>query len=358
MVLANRFVRSATWEGMATKEGACTPALIDVAVQLARGGVGCIITGHAFVSEEGRAGRWQMGVYDDRLLPGLEQMASAVHKEGGRIVMQINHSGCMASAQLTGRQSIGPSPFEREPGQASKEMDTADIERITRAFADAAVRAMKAGYDGVQIHGAHGYLLSQFLSPYFNKRSDAYGGPIHNRARMVLEVLKRVREATADDFPVMIKMNSDDFLDGGTTIDNMIASATLLEEAGIDAIEMSGGTGLSGDYIASRKGKIDSPEEEVYYRDAAQRFKEKVSVPLMLVGGIRSYGTADRLVSDGIADYIALCRPLIREPGLVRRWETGDTKRAACISDNGCFKPAFQGEGIRCVVEEALRQKG
>ncbi len=355
LTLPNRFVRSATWEGMATEDGACTPALIDVAVQLARGGVGLIITGHAFVSVEGRAGRWQMGVYSDALLPGLVQMATAVHDAGGKIVMQITHAGCMAAAQVSGLQPIGPSPFKRDAGIISKEMDQADIERITDAFTRAAVRARNAGFDGVQIHGAHGYLLSEFLSPFYNKREDGYGGALENRTRMALEVLRSIRAAVGADFPVMIKVNAEDFLEGGLTVDDMLAASQLLGRDGIGAIEMSGGTGLSGAFIASRKGKLDSEDQEVYYLDAAKRFKESVSVPLMLVGGIRSYAVAERLVADGTADYISLCRPLIREPGLINRWKSGDTRKALCISDNGCFKPAFQGEGMRCTVEEKLK---
>jgi 2,4-dienoyl-CoA reductase-like NADH-dependent reductase (Old Yellow Enzyme family) len=358
MALANRFVRSATWEGMAQDDGSCTPALIEVAVRLARGGIGLIITGHAFVSEEGRAGRWQMGVYSDALLPGLTQMAGAVHDAGGKIVMQIAHAGSRASARLTGLQSISPSLFEQETDPTSREMHQEDITRVTKAFAQAAVRARAAGFDGIQIHGAHGYLLNQFLSPFFNKRKDAYGGTIENRTRMVLEVLRSIQEAAGPDFPVLIKLNSEDFLEGGFTVDDMLATSRILEQAGIDAIEMSGGTILSAEYIASRKGKLDSEDQEVYYREAARRFKEKVRVPLMLVGGIRSYTVAERLATDGTADYISMCRPLIREPALVNRWKSGDLRKALCISDNGCFKPAFQGRGITCVVEEALKQKG
>jgi 2,4-dienoyl-CoA reductase-like NADH-dependent reductase (Old Yellow Enzyme family) len=358
MVLTNRFVRSATWEGMAGEDGSCTPALIDVAVRLARGGVGLIITGHAFVSEEGRAGPWQMGVHSDALLPGLTRMATAVHDAGGKIVMQIAHAGSRASMQLTGLQSISASQYEYETGSTSREMDQGDIKRLTRAFAQAAVRARAAGFDGVQIHGAHGYLLNQFLSPFFNKRKDTYGGTIENRTRMVLEVLRSIQGTAGPDFPVLIKLNSEDFLEGGFTIDDMLATARILEQAGIDAIEMSGGTVLSAEYIASRKGKLDSEEQEVYYREAARRFKEKIRVPLVLVGGIRSYTVAERLVTDGTADYISMCRPFIREPALVNRWKSGDFSKALCISDNGCFKPAFQGRGIMCVVEEARKQKG
>jgi 2,4-dienoyl-CoA reductase-like NADH-dependent reductase (Old Yellow Enzyme family) len=356
MLLANRFVRSATWEGMATDDGSCTPALVDVAVQMARGGVGLIITGHAFVSEEGRAGSWQMGVHKDTFIPGLTQMADAVHDAGAKIVMQIAHAGCRAAAQLSGLQPISSSSFENEKGATAREMTQGDIKSVAGAFAQAAVRARKAGLDGVQIHAAHGYLLNQFLSPFFNKRTDEYGGTIENRTRMVLEVLWSIQEAAGPDFPVLIKLNSEDFLEGGFTVDDMLATARILDQAGIDAIEMSGGTVLSAEYSAPRKGKLDSEDQEVYYRKAAERFKEKIRVPLMLVGGIRSYNVAEQLVSEGVADYVAMCRPFIREPGLVNRWRTGDIRKALCVSDNGCFRPAFRGEGIRCVVEK--KRKG
>ena len=240
MVLANRLVRSATWEGLAGEDGSCTPAIVDVAVQLARGGVGLIITGHTFVREDGRAGIRQMAIYDDLFLPGLIEMTSAVHEAGGKIVMQISHAGCRAAAHLSGLQPMGPSRFENERGVTCREITRADIEAVTDSFAQASVRAQKAGFDGVQIHGAHGYLLDQFLSPFYNKRADSYGGPVENRTRVVLEVLKRIRNGVGEDFPVLIKMTSEDFLDGGLTVGEMLEASRMLEQAGIDAIEMSG----------------------------------------------------------------------------------------------------------------------
>jgi 2,4-dienoyl-CoA reductase-like NADH-dependent reductase (Old Yellow Enzyme family) len=356
MVLANRFVRSATWEGLAGEDGSCTPALVDVAVQLARGGVGLIITGHAFVREDGRAGPWQMAIYDDAFLPGLIEMTNAVHQAGARIVTQISHAGCRAAAHLSGLQPIGPSRFENERGVTCREMTQADIEAVTDSFAQASVRARKAGFDGVQIHGAHGYLLDQFLSPFYNKRTDGYGGTVENRTRMALKVLKSIRNVVEEDFPVLIKMTSEDFLDGGLTVDDMLEASWMLEQTGIDAIEMSGGSVYSADHLPIRRTRPGSKQQEVYYREAARRFKEKMRVPLMLVGGIRSYGIAEQLVSEGLADYVAMSRPFIREPGLVNRWRSGDTRKAFCVSDNGCLKHAFRGKGIRCVAEK--KQKG
>jgi 2,4-dienoyl-CoA reductase-like NADH-dependent reductase (Old Yellow Enzyme family) len=191
--------------------------------------------------------------------------------------------------------------------------------------------------------------VSQFLSPYFNKRRDEYGGSIENRARLAVEVVKAVRNAVGPSFPVLIKLNSEDFLPGGLMVEEMVQTAILLEGNGIDCIEMSGGTIMSKSKAPFRKATPDEPE--VYYENAAKQYKEKVHVPLMLVGGIRTFETAERLVVEGLTDYISLSRPLIREPELINRWKSGDRRPAACISDNGCFKPVMGGRGVYCVVE-------
>jgi len=351
MILANRTVRSATWEGLAGEDGSSTNKLIDLLAELARGGIGLIITSHAYVSLEGQAGPWQLGIYSDRFIPGLVEMTSSIRTMGGKIALQLAHAGSQASSRLSGLEPIGPSAIEKESGPVGREMTRDEIETVTEAFASAAVRAQKAGFDAVQIHAAHGYLLSQFLSPYFNRRKDEYGGSIENRARLVVLVLKAIRKAVGSDFPVFIKLNSEDFLHGGLTVEEMLEAATMLEESGIDAIELSGGTFLSGKNNPSRRGKPGPGETEAYYEVAARRFKEKIHAPLMLVGGIRTFETAERLINEGVTDYIALCRPLIREPNLIARWKAGDRRPASCLSDSGCFKPALEGHGISCVVE-------
>jgi 2,4-dienoyl-CoA reductase-like NADH-dependent reductase (Old Yellow Enzyme family) len=356
MAVRNRFVRSATWEGMATPDGAVTPRLIEVSEKLVRGGVGLVITGHAYVSREGQAGPWQLGVYSDDQSEGLARMTRAAHDLGGIIAIQLAHAGVRAATQLTGLEARGPSPMDTGSGPAGREMTVADIEEVTRAYALAAVRAKGAGFDAVQIHGAHGYLLSQFLSPYFNRRQDSYGGGIENRARLAVEVLQAIRKAVGPGFPIFIKMNAEDFLPGGLSSEDMLLAATLLEKGGIDAIEMSGGTQISGDKTPSRIGKPAAGETEAYYEAQARRYKERIKAPLMLVGGIRTIETAERLTGEGLTDYIALCRPLIREPGLVDRWKGGDRRPATCVSDNGCFKPGIDGEGVHCVVEVRASQ--
>ncbi len=352
MELANRFVRSATWEGMAGVDGSCTPALINLTARLAEGEVGLIITGHAFIAPEGQAGPWQIGVHRDAMLTGLSDMAAAVHRGCGKIALQIAHAGCYGFTSGTGLEAVGPSPGIPEKIPACRELGREEIAGIVAAFGAAAGRAKAAGFDAVQIHAAHGYLLSEFLSPFFNRRTDEYGGPVENRARIVLEVLESVRAAVGKEYPVLIKINSQDFVPGGLTVDDMLVVAGLLERGGVDAVEMSGGTiYASGQFSAIRTGVLARPEEEVYYRDAALRFKRSLSVPLMLVGGIRSLEVAEALVDEGVADYVSLCRPLIREPGLVGRWRSGDRRKAGCLSENACFEPLMKGEGLGCPVK-------
>ena len=356
MKLANRFVRSATWEGMAADDGACTPKLIDLMVSLAKGDVGLIITSHAYVSPEGQAGPWQLGVYDDKLIPGLEAMATAVHENGGKIVIQLAHAGYFANPKLTGQTPIAPSNAEGFAKGPRQEMNTDEIQGVVKAYGAAAKRAQKAGFDGVQIHSAHGYLLSQFLSPAFNQRKDEYGGGIRNRARALVEVLRETRRAVGKDYPVLVKMNCQDFIENGLQPEDSLQAGKMLVENGIDAIELSGGVLIGGKLSPSRMG-IKSEEKEAYFQNEARTFKGEVNVPLILVGGNRSFQVAERIVNEGGADYISLCRPLIREPDLVNRWKSGDLNKAACVSDNMCFEPAMKGDGIYYLTEEREKKK-
>ena len=332
----------------------------ELLAQLALGGAGLTITGHAYVSPEGQASPWQLGAHSDELLPGLSAMARATHSSGGKIALQLAHGGCAASEALSGLGSLGPSVPRRDTGQIAREMAEEDLGAVTKAFAEAAGRALHAGFDAVQIHAAHGYLLSQFLSPFWNSRTDGYGGTVGRRARLVLEVVAAVRRVVGRGFPVLIKLNSEDFLPGGLAVAEMLETAAMLEEAGIDAIELSGGTRLSGKNSFARVGRSRPEEPGAYYEAAAKQYKRRISVPLILVGGIRSYQVAQRLIGEGLADYIALSRPLIREPRLFERWRNGDLRPALCISDNGCLVSAREGNGALCVVEarEQLRKSG
>ena len=354
--LANRFVRSATWEGMAGEDGSITPALVSCMKQLAEGQVGLIVSSHAYVSPEGQAGPKQIGVHKDVLIDGLRQMTETVHQQGGKIVLQMAHSGCLANPKLTGQTALGPSSVKGISPSPCKEMSPEDIQKLIEAFGLAAQRAREAGFDGVQLHAAHGYLMNQFLSPLFNKRTDDYGGSVDGRYRVLKEVLKKVRSIVGGGFPILIKLNSQDFLEGGLTLEDSLKIGRGLQEDGIDAVELSGGTFRSGKLSPSRMG-ITSEEQEAYFLEAAKVFKEQIKVPLILVGGLRSLTVAERIVEQGFADYISMSRPFIREPGLIKRWKAGDVRKATCLSDNQCFGPAMAGEGIYCVVEKKEKEK-
>ncbi|MHB8771971.1 MAG: NADH:flavin oxidoreductase [Syntrophales bacterium] len=349
MKLRNRFVRSATWEGMASPEGAVTPQLIETMTGLAKGGVGLIITSHAYVRPEGQASPWQIGVYEDRLIDGLRQMTAAVHAAGGRIALQLAHAGTFAAENLTGTPPLAVSAYDGLAKTPRRELTVGDITELVGAFAAAAGRAQAAGFDGVEIHSAHGYLLSQFLSPAFNRRTDDYGGDIRNRCRIHLEILQAVKKVTGVDYPVLVKLNCRDFTDDGLTLKDSIAAAGLLADAGLDAIELSGGL-LSSRRLSPVRPQIDSEDKEAYFREELRAFRKQLRIPLILIGGIRSFGVVEGLVAEGSADYISMSRPLICEPGLVARWQAGDRRPAGCKSDNLCFSPGFEGSGIRCVT--------
>lgn len=354
MEISNRFVRSATWEGMADADGNCTTELKELYVQLAKGGVGLIITGIAYVRQDGKAAPRQLGLSDDKYISSLKDMTDAVHQHGGRIAAQLVHAGILSNSKVTGLTPMVLSKVEGYAGSEGREMTGDDIQEIIEAFGHAARRAKEAGFDAVQIHGAHGFLINQFLSPAFNKRTDEYGGTIENRTRASIEVIDSVKSYVGEDYPVLFKLNSEDVIDGGLTVEDSLKAAKLIQGAGIDAIELSGGTVVTGDH--ARKD-IHTEEEEAYWRKSAKRFKEQLSIPLMLVGGIRSLPLAEKLYDEGYADYFSMSRPFIREPNLIKRWSLGDIRKATCLSDNLCRGPLMEGGGIYCVVEEGQKKK-
>ncbi|SHJ23204.1 2,4-dienoyl-CoA reductase [Desulfatibacillum alkenivorans DSM 16219] len=349
--LNNRFVRSATWEGMAEKDGAMTPRLSQWNEDLAKGGVGLIIASHAYVSPEGQATPLQTGIYKDELIPGLREMVDRVHSHGGIIVQQLAHGGRYAQESMTGRPALMVSEWDGMDKMPGKVMTKDDIAGLAEKFGRAAARAKKAGFDGVQIHSGHGYLLSQFLSPAMNQRTDEYGGPIENRCRIHLEIYRAIRQAVGSDYPVLIKLNCADFIEDGLESKDSLVVAQALEKEGLDALELTGGI-LSSRTLSPSRANINSQDKEAYFREEAWMFKQNLGIPLILVGGMRSFDLAEQLVSQGSADYVSMSRPFIREPDLVNRWKSGDRAPAKCISDNLCFKPGRAGEGIRCVTAE------
>ncbi len=352
--LKNRAVRSATWEGGADAKGNVTDRVLALYADLARGGSGLIITGFQYVLPNGIAIPHQLGNYSDHLLPGLGRLVETVHMGGSVVMAQLVHAGSKADPALFPKAGDiwGPSSLtDPLTGKLPREMTPQDIIRLVDAYAGAASRAKRAGFDGVQLHGAHGYGINQFLSAAANIRSDRYGGSIVNRYRFLGEVLEAVRGAVGKDYPLFVKLSGDDFFPGGLVPDESVQIGRWLAEDGVDCIEVSGGSKASaGGMIPSRTG-IRREGEEAYLASLAAYFKESLQLPIITVGGVRSPGVANRLLCEGKANYMAFCRPLIREPYLISRWQKGDLEKSKCISCNGCYETGLKGLGISCRME-------
>lgn len=368
MVVKNRLVRSATYEGMASEDGSVTGELVELYKTLAEGGVGLIITGYAYVQPSGKPLPRQTGIDRDDLIPGWRKIAETVHEHG---------DGCKVAIQLVhcGRQSfflektVAPSAvLDPLSSNMPREMTIEEIEETIEAFAEAARRTKEAGFDAVQLHAAHGYLLSQFLSPHTNRRTDEYGGSTENRGKIVEDIYKRTVEKTGKDFPILIKMNVDDFLEGGINLNESRRIAQRLSKIGFAAIETSGGMdetsirdkeelGWTPAYPAFCRTNIRSKDKEAYHLPYAREIKKVIDVPLILVGGIRSLDVIEKILAEGSADFVALSRPLIREPDLPNRWLKGiGGLTADCISCNGCVGSLVEG-GVRCIQKEITEQE-
>lgn len=346
--LRNRLVRSATWDATADSSGAVTNGSVPLYRELGQGGVGLIVSGYAFVSPLGQAAQGQYGAHTDDMVPGLHRLVQAAHQGGAKIALQVVHAG-INSAYLR-RKGVTTLAVSRMPQISTphREITDEEIEAVISDFVSAAVRAREAGFDAVQFHGAHGYLMSQFLSPLFNLRTDKWGGSAENRRRFHLEVIRRVRQALGDDFPVMIKFGVQDDSEGGLPLSEGLETAQQMVENGIDAIEVSAGVGASA--RATREG-------DPYFRERAAAVKRAVTVPVMVVGGIRSLEMAKSIVDSGDADLISMCRPFIREPGLVARWQRGEGEPARCISCSKCHAIVGRGETLECGEERRLREE-
>ena len=362
--IKNRFIRSATYYALSDENGHISRQSVELMKTLAENDVGLIMTGFAYVLKSGQVGPDMNGIQDDDHIPAYKEMTKAVHEAGGRIAMQIVHGGAGAlGAAQTGDNYMAVSLVDDLPefGREPREMEEEDIQEIIEAFGNAARRAQEAGFDGVQIHGAHGYLVSQFLSPRTNQRSDRWGGSPEKRMRFVIEVTRSVKRHVDEDFPVMVKLGARDYLqpgdqvvwgrsrggapksdktdssnkEVGLTIEEGAEVARVLENEGVSFVEIS--CGFIGTSSYKIHVGITSPEQEAYFLQDARVIRQKTSGPLGLVAGLRSIPVMEEIVNSGVVECIALCRPLIREPGLVRRWKNGDTRPAECISCGGCF---------------------
>lgn len=352
MELRNRFVRSATFESCASKSGKVSEKQIEIFNELAKGGVGLIITGITYVHPSGQRFQTQNSIASDDCISDFRKLTSSVHHRGARIAVQLFHAGREGAnfQKSKNKQAIAPSfvdddPYFKEP---YRPMTEDEIWETVRAFGEAAKRAREAEFDAVQLHGAHGYLLSQFLSSHTNRRQDGWGGDLEKRLRFHREIYLDIRKKVGDDYPVLIKIGVQDGFSGGLELREGELVAQRLGQWGFDALEIS--SGLRGEsYERSEfRTKIDSLNREGYFRDWCRRIKGQVDVPIIMVGGLRTFELMEEVIQKGEVDFISLSRPLIREPNIINDWKTGDHHRATCISCNKCLEVVRKGEPLHC----------
>lgn len=375
--IKNRFIHSATIEDMSLETGEVTDNMINRYQAIARGEAGLIIPGNMYIQKSGKSFKYQTGIHSDDMIPGLKKLTDAVHKEGGKIVFQIAHAGRQTTKKMAGQQPVGPSAKGRDPMNfvKPKEMSSDEIRDMIKAFGAAAARAVKAGADGVQLHGAHGYLIGQFLSPFFNHRKDEWGGSDINRFGFLKEVLSEVKSVLPKGMPVLIKMNANDFTPKeGITPVLAAVYAKMLAEAGIDGVEISCGSPI---YSIMNMCRGDVPVNEFaqafpfwmkpmvklqmknlagkynfdrgYNIDAAKVIKPALGkVPLSVVGGIRTVAEMNEVMDNKYADCISMCRPFIREPNIVKKIREGKTDAVACVSCNRCLAAIPNNFPVKC----------
>ena len=358
MVLKNRLVRSATHEGMGDADGFPKQALFKLYERLAKGGVGLIITGYAYVAFDGLSPFVGMlGIDKDEHIPKYRELVDLVHQYDTPIAMQIAHCGRQSIEAMTGTSPIAPSPV-RDPGSGAvpREMTEEDIERTIEAFAQASLRVKESGFDAVQIHCAHGYLLSQFTCPHTNRRKDRWGGSTENRVRIVREIYERCRDRVGDDYPILIKYSAWDRMEDGLKPEEGVVIGDMLDEMGFDGIEVSCGIGGDGGATLLGNAQPGSRPDGAYNRDIAKTIKNRVKVPVFVVGGIMDSATMEDIVECGDADYISLCRSLISDPAFPRKIAEGGKEPARCVQCNLCIG-YIATEPLCCYHGKTLKDK-
>lgn len=339
--LKNRFIRSAVWMKAAQDDGHMTDDIMKTYTDLAKGGVGLILTGYSHISDEEQPNPRMTGIYDDSFIDEYREMTKAVHEQGSKIAMQIVFGGSQSHHPKAGEMNIlGPSAVENRvtglmPNEASKE----DIARIVKLFGDAAERVKNAGFDAVQIHAAHGYFLSMFLTPYYNRRTDEYNGGIHDRARIIYDVYFEIRARVGADFPVMIKLNFDDFMDEdeGLVFEDAIQVFKRLDEMGMDMFEVSATNESSGKGLMPARTKINSRDKQSYFREATTAIAAAVEAPVTLMGGNRSVELMNEILDSSEIEFVSIARPLLSEPDLINKWQEDESYKPRCVSCNKCW---------------------
>jgi 2,4-dienoyl-CoA reductase-like NADH-dependent reductase (Old Yellow Enzyme family) len=374
LTLRNRIVKAATFEG-ATPKGQVTDRLVEFHRGVARGGVGMSTVAYCAVNPAGRVQRHCM-VLDADTARDLRRLTDAVHDEGAAVAAQLGHAGLVADARSNGMKSLAPSRRFSPPAKGLvPAANERDIDAVTADFVRAARCAVEAGFDAVEVHLGHGYLLSSFLSPRLNRRTDSYGGSLENRARFPRQVLRAVREAVGQRIAVTAKLNMSDGVPGGLWLDESVEVARMIESDGVlDAFELSGGSSLQnamyffrgdvplaemlqtqpayvrpGMRLIAPKLFPSYPFEEGFFLSFARQFRAALSMPLIYLGGVNRLSTADAVIDEGF-DLVAMGRALLREPDLINTWTGGKRDEGLCVHCNKCMPTIYSG--TRCVLVE------
>ena len=352
LILKNRFIMPAMGTGFAGRDGAITNRLVNYYKARSKGGVGLIIVEEAAVQSIGLGYGHQLRIYEDSDLDGFKKLAEAIHHEGAKVFMQLAHAGRQTLRAVIKAQPVGPSPipclkFKETP----RELTISEIREIEDAFISGALKARDLGYDGVEIHAAHGYLLCEFLSPISNVRKDKYGGSTDNRTRILVNIIQGIRKKVEPGFPIFIKISADEYCEGGITIEESLKIGKILEDSGAWAITPSAGNYGTFDWVVQPAEK-----EPGCLVHLAEVFKREVHIPVIAVGRINEPYLAERIVKEDKADLIAVGRALIADPYFPRKVEDGRMSEIyKCIADNACINMLFKrGRDMVCTVNENL----
>ncbi len=355
--IKNRIVRSATHTGGADDEGKVTDELVNFYKEIAKGGTGLIITEITSIDEEGKGMRRnQICLFDDVFIPGNKKLVEAVHEYAEvKIAPQLSHAG------RQGPTPVAPSPYTHKYNKkVARVLTSEDIEGVIKNFADAGRRAYESGYDMIQLQAGHGWLLSSFLSPYLNNRTDEYGGSVEGRTKILVDIYDQTRDQVGKEFPIFLKLQTLDFVPGGLNLDDAEQITKILIDTGYDAIEPAGGSSdtiLDPAYPTYPFAKVDSANQENYFLNSVKRLKPMMKDrPVILMGGVRNPEIIEKLLQDGETDLISMSRPLIWEPDLPNRWESGDISPPLCTSCNQCLMTS-RGGIIHCPLKKKAERR-
>ncbi|MCP4136516.1 MAG: NADH:flavin oxidoreductase [bacterium] len=375
--LKNRIIRSATYEGMGDEKGFPEENLNKLFTKFAKGGVGAIITGFIGVHKLGMCSQKMCMIDDDKYIESYKQLNDELNQFGTPVIAQLAHCGANSKKTGTGTKTLAPSDYKSPLGHNAREMSEDEIEEVIESFVNAITRAQKSGFSGVQLHGAHIYLLAQFLSPHINKRKDTWGGSLENRFRIIKEIIERARKLVGD-YPILIKISAYDYDKNGMRLNEGIEVAKMIQDSGFDAIEVSCGGMRSGLCTVRGKNKpiqaivefnaelkslpplkknivklitrflMKNPKPLFNYNiPAAKIIKKNVDIPVIVVGGIRNANDINEIISNGKADFVSLSRPFIIEPGIVNKFKENSEYKSKCINCSYCLFAAFE-RTLRC----------